>query len=88
MYLFIDENQIIPYSGEILKRLINDRLVKVIANPTDEDLKDFGYKELDDTAEIPEEKEGFSIETYYIDGENITKAYRYAEIPESELTEE
>lgn len=45
-YLFVNESKIIPYNGEILKRVIDNKLVKAIANPRDEDLADFGYKDL------------------------------------------
>ena len=61
MYLFISENEIQKYNGEVLKRFIGKRLVKVIANPTDEQLKEFGYMELAES-EIPE----YNMETQYI----------------------
>ena len=81
MYIFIDENTIIPYNGELLKRYVGKRLVKTIANPTNEQLKEFGYKELIED-EIPEGQEGFFVEPYYEDGEKITKKYRFVTIEE------
>lgn len=53
MYLFISKNEVEAYNGEILKRYIGKRLVKTIANPTDEDLMEFGYMELIE-GEMPE----------------------------------
>ncbi len=88
MYLFINENQIEEYNGEPLKRYIGNKLVKVIANPTDKHLAEFGYKYLDETAEVPEEREGYYIETYYEDGEMIKKLYREIEVPNEEIIEE
>ena len=85
MYIFIDENTIIPYNGELLKRYVGKKLVKTIANPTNEQLKEFGYKELVEE-QRPEDKLDYYIEEYYIDGEAITKKYRYIEI-ESDTTE-
>ena len=41
------------YNGEILKRLVGDKVVKVISNPTEDDLREFGYMELV-PAETPE----------------------------------
>ena len=45
-YLFINEQCVEPYNGEILKRYVGNKLVKAISNPTNEDLKEFGYKQL------------------------------------------
>ena len=87
MYLFINENQVEPYNGENLKRYIGNRLVKIISNPTDEHLLEFGYKYLDESAEMPTEREGYYIEAYYEDGDKIKKLYREVEIPE-EVVEE
>ena len=61
MYIFINDNEIVPYNGEILKRYVGNRLVKTIANPTDDDLKEFGYLPLVE-AEIPE----YDIEKQYL----------------------
>lgn len=61
MYIFINENEIMSYSGEILKRYVGNRLVKTIANPTDDDLKEFGYLPLVE-ADIPE----YDIEKQYL----------------------
>lgn len=86
MYLFINENEIQGYNGEILKRYIGNKLVKVISNPTDEQLKEFGYKPLDDTAEMPEYDEATQyITVKYTDTpEKIIKEYTVydIEIPE------
>lgn len=79
MYIFIDEHTIIPYNGEVLKRYVGKKLVKTIANPTNEQLKEFGYKELIEE-QRPEDKLDYYIEEYYIDGKVITKKYRYIEI--------
>ena len=61
MYIFMNENEIMSYSGEILKRYVGNRLVKTIANPTDDDLKEFGYLPLVE-AEIPE----YDVEKQYL----------------------
>lgn len=45
MYIFLNENEILKYSGEILKRFVGNKLIKTIANPTEKDLKEFGYME-------------------------------------------
>ena len=76
MYIFINENEIVPYSGEILKRYVGNRLVKTIANPTDNDLKEFGYLPLVE-ANIPEydvEKQ-YLVEKYELKDDCIQKSW-------------
>lgn len=86
MYLFMNEHEIQAYNGEILKRYIGNRLVKTISNPTDEDLKEFGYKPLDDTAEIPEYDGATQYVTvkYTDTAESIVKGYEVKEIRNEE----
>lgn len=62
MYIFINDQEIQGYNGEILKRFVGNRLVKTIANPTREDLKEFGYLPLEEE-EIPT----YNEETQYLD---------------------
>lgn len=83
-YIFIDEHTILTYKGEILKRYVGNRLVKVISNPTERDLVEFGYKPLVEE-EIPTyDKETYYLEMSYIDEEDrIVKHYEVKEIPEN-----
>lgn len=75
-YLFINEQRIDPYNGEILKRFVGNKLVKAISNPTDEDLKEFGYMELV-KSEVPEyeEETQYLEKTYYVGEVSIYEKY-------------
>ena len=42
------------YNGEILKRSVGNIIVKVISNPTEKDLKEFGYMEFVPHDGVPE----------------------------------
>ena len=84
-YLFINENKIEKYNGEILKRYVGNKLVKVISNPTDEDLKEFGYKELieSETPEFNSETQTLNIKYKYTDTQ-IIKIYEVMNITNDE----
>lgn len=90
MYLFINENEIKGYNGEILKRYVGKKLVKVISNPTNEDLLEFGYKPLDDTAEMPEYNETTQwLAVKYTDtADKIVKGYEVYDIDFPEESED
>ena len=89
MYIFINENQIEPYNGEILKRYVGNKLVKAIANPTEQDLKEFGYMELV-KSEIPEyEEETQYLEySYYIENDKIYEKCEIKDIIIDDITSE
>lgn len=87
LYLFINENQIEKYNGEILKRYVGNRLVKAISNPTDDNLKEFGYMELIENTE-PEydtETQTLNIKYVYNDAQ-IIKTYEVINIIVDEET--
>lgn len=86
-YKFIDETTVKKYNGGILKLYEDNLCIEGTSNPTPEILKRYRYKELVKDEPL-EEKEGYFIETYYVDGEVITETYRYIELPEEEFIEE
>lgn len=90
MYLFKNENEVTEYDGSPLRFYVGKKLIKQIFSPTEDELKDFGYKNLI-TAIMPE----YDAETQYLtkkyaDGEDITETYEVREIPieTEEITEE
>ncbi len=64
MYLFINKYTIQKYNCEVLKRFVGKKLVKTIANPTEEELREFGYMKL-----IESEKPEYDSERQYLDVE-------------------
>ena len=90
MYYFIDTNNIREYNNEELKYALDSSVIKMIANPSNEQLVAFGFKPLVEE-DIPEyDPETQYLVTSYIDGEQyITKHYEVKDIePEEELEEE
>lgn len=78
LYVLIDDSEILKYNGEILKRVIDNKVVKVISNPTEDDLKEFGYMELVNEENIPEYDPNTQIiETFYkIKDDKIYQDYK------------
>ena len=76
IYLFISEDKIEAYNGEILKRYVGNKLIKTIANPTEQDLIEFGYMEFVSTDEPEYNPETQYINTiYYIEYGKIYQKY-------------
>lgn len=66
LYILVSETEIQSYDNEILTRSVGDKIVKVISNPTEEDLKEFGYMELVLEENTPEyNPENQTLETRY-----------------------
>lgn len=81
MYLFINEHTVEAYNGEILKRFVGNRMVKVISNPTNEDLKEFGYMELIESIEPEYDTETqYASKTYCVQDGKIYEMYSVEEI--------
>lgn len=85
LYKFINEHEIKKYKGGFV--VVNNR---IYTNPSEEKIKEAGYKELIKT-ELPE----FNIDTEYlvetyVDGDAITLVYevKQIEMPEQETETE
>ena len=90
MYLFKNENEVTEYDGSPLRFYVGKKLIKQIFSPTEDELKDFGYKKLI-MAIMPEyDAETQYLSKRYADGEDITEEYEVREIPieTEEITEE
>ena len=89
MYLFKNENEVTEYDGSPLRFYVGNRLIKQIFSPTEDELRDFGYKKLI-MAIMPEyDAETQYLTEKYVDGDVITKTYEVRDIPaETEITEE
>ena len=76
-YKFINEYRIEEFKNGFV--IINNR---IYTNPTEEKIKEAGYKELVET-EIPEyNAETHYIDKKYVDGDVITAVYEIVEITE------
>lgn len=81
LYLFKNKYEIVGYAGEILTKRVGDIITETIKDPSEEQLKEFGYKELVVT-ERPAAKRGHTIETYYeVVGDTIEQRYEYIPKP-------
>ena len=88
-YLFINEKQIEKYDGEILKRYVGNKLVKVISNPTEQDLKDFTYMELVEAVPPEYDAETQYLEkSYYVEDGKIYEKCEVKDIIIDEITSE
>lgn len=86
MYILMNKNTIEPYNGEILRRYVGNKMVKAISNPTDEDLKEFGYMELV-KSEVPKyaEETQYLEYSYYVENDKI---YEKCEVKDNTPIEE
>ena len=82
MYLFINKNNIQKYNGEVLKRFVGKKLVKTVANPTDKELREFGYMKLIESKEPEYDNERQFLECEYdvVDGV-IQTQYTVCDLP-------
>ena len=88
MYLFKNENEITEYDGSPLRFYVGKKLIKQIFSPTEDELKDFGYKKLI-MAIMPEYDEKTQyLNKKYVDGEDITEEYEVCGIPEEVFGQE
>lgn len=87
LYLFKNENEIERYNKEtdILKYVINSRVVKAVSNASTEEQMKFGYKPLVEE-EVPEydPETQYLISKYINEEERIVKHYEIIDIPEPE----
>ena len=87
MYIFINEHEIIQYNNEVLKRYVGNRLVKTISNPTDDDLREFGYMELRESDAPTYDEETQYLDYHYeLDNDAIKKVWTVKRI-ETEIEE-
>ena len=77
MYLFISESSIQKYNNEILENKIDNKITRVIANPTENHLKEFNYMELieNSSSEINENEDQNVMLKYEIKDGKIHQVY-------------
>lgn len=88
LYKFVNDKQIQPYEGEILTEYDSDKVVKVISNPTNTDLREFGYMQLVTDANIPDyDPSTQSVEiTYAVKDDMICQIYRVVDNEIGDIT--
>ena len=84
-FIFISSTELLGYDGEPLKRYVGNKLVKVISNPTERDLVEFGYKPLI-KEQIPtyDEETEYVERTYLDEVDRIVEHYEVKPIPTPE----
>lgn len=77
MYLFINESSIQKYNNEILENKIDNKITRVIANPTENYLKEFNYMELieNSSSEINENENQNIMLKYEVKDGKIHQVY-------------
>ena len=87
LYLFKNKYEIAAYAGEILTMRVGDVITKTIKEPTEEQLREFGYMELIET-QRPDKKDGVVIDLYYevVNG-RIELCYEYVPAPKEDEVE-
>ena len=85
LYKFVNNKQIQLYKGEILTKYESDKIIKVVSNPTDTDLREFGYIQLVTNDKIPEyDPSTQSVEiTYVVKDDKICQSYQVVDISET-----
>lgn len=88
LYKFINDTQIQPYNGEILTKYEGNKIIKVVSNPTESDLKEFGYMELVTDDEVPEyDPEIQFVEvTYTVKDAKIYQSYQVLDNEVGDIT--
>ena len=77
LYKFINDNKIKKYNGGFV--VVNNR---IYTNPTEEKIKEAGYKELAEVMEPEINSDTDYVVVTYVDGEVITPVYEVKQIEE------
>ena len=75
--IFLNEDSVLEYNNEVLKRYVGNKLVKIISNPSDDQLVEFGYKPLFEENIPNYDVKREYLEAYYIEQiDKIIKSYK------------
>ena len=88
MYKFIDKHTVEKYNGEAIKEYDNGKLVNIILNPSEEQLKALDYKEIVD-GDVPkfDEETQYLVPTYRIENGVIVREYEVEEADIDDISE-